>query len=92
MCIGKSQKNKNIEEANFTMDASRIPDNPFPYNEIDSRKFLRLVEIEKHLKMDKYDKVEKVTYSKPKPESGESTCFRVKCPYWFSEVICWKCI
>ena len=82
---------KQIERAAFLLDTLRIPNNPVSINEADSRKFIRLIGIEKHLKMDKYDNVEKITYSKPKPELGEKYCFRVKCPAWFSEVVCWKC-
>jgi len=83
---------KQIEGAAFALDTLRILDNPTAINEADSRKYIRLIGIEKHLKMDKYDNVEKISYKKPKPESGETSCFRVKCPYWYSEVVCWKCI
>ena len=89
MYISKSKLN--IEGANFTLDTLQVPDNPLPINEIDTRRYIRLVGIEKNAKMDKYDRVEKITYTKPKPELGETKCFRVPCPYWFSEIVCWKC-
>lgn len=81
-----------MEHATFSLDTLQIPNNTIPINEIDTRRFIRLIGVEKHLKMDKYDRIEKMTYGKPKPELGETKCYRVSCPYWFSEVVCWKCI
>lgn len=82
---------KKIEGAAFRLDTLMIPDNPVAINESDARRYIRIVGIEKHLKMDKYGNVEKMTYKKPKPESGEKSCHRVTCPYWYKEVACWQC-
>lgn len=82
---------KSMENASFVLDTLKIPDDSSNYNEYDTRQFIRLIGIKHHLKMDKYHNVEKISYKKPKPELGETVCERVKCPSWFSKVICWKC-
>ncbi|QKF93551.1 hypothetical protein QKU48_gp0093 [Fadolivirus algeromassiliense] len=83
--------NKKIEGAGFNLDPLYIPDNPFPIDDVSSRRFFRIVGIDKHLKMDKYGRVEKITYKKPKPESGEISCHRVVCPSVYTNVACWTC-
>ena len=83
---------QNIEGASFTLDPLQLPKSLIPIKEADIRKLVRIPGIGKHVKMDKYDRIERITYSKPKPESGETKCFTITCPSWLSEVVCWKCM
>lgn len=74
------------------MDSLQIPINPMPYNEIDSRKFMRIVGIDEHVKMDKYGRIEEISYKKPIPkEKGETECHKVPCSSWLKNVTCWEC-
>ena len=41
--------------------------------------------------MDKGGRIEYISYSPPKPELGETHCYRVKCLPVYSEVVCWMC-
>jgi hypothetical protein len=75
----------------FSPNVLQMPINPSSYNEIDVRKFYRSIGIDENIKLDKYDNIERVTFDDPKPESGESLCAKVDCPYWLSDVKCWKC-
>jgi len=83
----------NNSDINYEMfnDSLQIPDNGYTINEINTGKYNRLSGIEKHVKIDKYDRIEKITYQKPQKELGETECNKVNCPYWLNEVICWKC-
>lgn len=80
-----------IEGAGFALDTLKIPVNPVAYNEIAVRNYVRIIGIDKHIKLDKYDNVEEVLFKKPTPESGETYCSRVTCPYWMEKLACWKC-
>ena len=82
---------KKIEGAGFDYDPLIIPNNPFPIDEVQGRRLIRIIGIERNLKMDKYGRVEKITFKKPKPELGEKVCSRSKCPNWMTEVVCWQC-
>ena len=86
-----STNRKYIENAAFALDGLYIPDNPVLINEADDRRYIRIIGIEKNLKFDKYDRIEKITYKKPKPEQGETKCYKIQCPNWLEEVICLKC-
>lgn len=84
-------KSTNKEHAAFQLDGLYIPDNPLPNNEANAQRFIRIVGIEYHIKMDKYDRAERITYKPPKPEIGETKCVRTKCPAWYTGVVCWRC-
>lgn len=81
-----------VEEFRFPEYPLYIPNNPTRYNEIDTRRFIRIIGIDKHLRMDKYGDVKSISYSKPLPESGENVCRKVPCPNHIKNVICWKCV
>jgi len=82
----------NKETFVFDLDALHIPENPVAINEVDVRKYYRTIGIDKHAKLDKYNNIEKILYSKPKPEMGETMCYPSSCPSWINNIICWKCI
>ncbi|ARF09730.1 hypothetical protein Indivirus_2_109 [Indivirus ILV1] len=83
---------KSIEEANFLLDDLYIPEDPkqnsVPYG---AGKFIRIIGIAPHLKMDKYNLVESIWFKPPKPNQGEKKCYRVRCKPWYQKVGCWKC-
>ena len=83
--------NKQIEGAGFALDGLYIPQNPERLNEINIRSRYRVVGIDKYVKLDKFDRVDKILYSKPQPDKGETRCYRVNCPNWLETVGCWKC-
>lgn len=80
-----------IETMEFDNDMLRIPNNPSDYDEVQMRRLFRLVAVDQHIKLDKYDNIEKITFKKPKPELGETACDRVTCPKWMKNIACWKC-
>ena len=82
---------RSIEHAAFALDSLRMPLNPESINEIGIRSKYRVVGIDKHIRLDRFDRVEKILYSEPKPEQGETHCGRVTCPNWIEEAKCWKC-
>lgn len=88
--INNSKKVK-IDKFDDPLDMLVIPEYPELYNEIDIKKFIRLVTIEYNLVLDKFNRIKRVTYKKPLPELGETTCYRIKCPAWFENILCWKC-
>ena len=85
-------KPNNRENARFNLDPLRIPDNPSPINELQTRNLIRIVGIERNMKLDAYGRVESITYKKPEPESGQTSCYKVKCPSWMTSTRCWKCV
>jgi hypothetical protein len=80
-----------IENLSQLIDDLKVPDNPVELNDIEIRSRGRIITIDKFYKLDKYDRVEYISYSKPKPEQGETHCSRVKCPKHLDRVICFKC-
>lgn len=86
------RNNKTIEGANFLLDDLYIPEDPkqnsSPYG---AGKFIRIIGIAPHLKMDKFNQVESIWFKKPLPNQGEKKCYRVKCKPWYQKVGCWKC-
>jgi hypothetical protein len=89
--IIKNNKIEGMESVIFLLDTLYIPENPEPINEIVMRTRSRLVGIDTNLKLDTYNRVERILFSEPKPDLGETKCFRVKCPSWLENVYCWKC-
>ena len=83
--------NKVIKGEGFSLDTLRIPVNPVAFNEIAVRNYVRIIGIDKHVKLDKYNNVEKILFKQPTPESGETYCKRVICPYYLENIACWKC-
>lgn len=81
-----------IENASFLLDRISIPQNPETINELQTRNYYGIVGIDKHAKLDKNGRVEKVTYMQPEPESGEKSCYVVECPPWVTNIVCWKCL
>ncbi len=79
------------ENWDSVLDTLNIPENPEVYNEVETRRLIRLIGIEYNAKLDKYNNIEKISYKKPEPELGETNCDRIKCPQWISNVVCWKC-
>ena len=80
------------ENASFALDQLNISQNPELLNEIDARNQYRIIGIDKNIKMDKNGRIEYITYAKPNPEAGESSCYKTKCPSWVTNVICWQCL
>lgn len=82
----------NVEHAAFLLDGLYLPDDPERYDVIDIRSRYRgILGVKPNLKINKNGQIEKITYTKPKPELGETKCNQVICPSWFSHVHCWKC-
>lgn len=79
------------ENWDSVLDMLNIPQNPEIYNEVETRRFIRLIGIEYNAKMDKYNNIEKISYKKPEPEAGETNCRVTNCPQWVSNIGCWKC-
>jgi len=90
------QINKNktsiTENWDSVLDTLNIPQNPEIYNEVETRRFVRLIGIEYNAKLDKYNNIEHISYKEPEPELGETNCERIKCPQWISNIVCWKCV
>jgi len=50
------------------------------------------VEIEKNVRLNKYNRIDEKTIKPPLPRIGETGCHRVICPVWIDETaICWFC-
>jgi hypothetical protein len=81
-----------VEHASFMLDQLRILQNPETLNEIDARVYSRVSAIDHHAKIDKNGRIEHITYQKPSPENGEQSCYKVDCPSWITNIICWKCL
>lgn len=79
------------ENWDSVLDTLNIPYDSSSYNEFETRRFIRLIGIERHAKLDKYNNIEKISYKKPEPELGETDCFITICPSWINSIICWKC-
>ena len=77
--------------SSHVIDQLDIPVNPDSLNAIELRNRGRVVTIEEIYKLNKYDTVEKVLYSIPKPEEGETKCVRTRCPKYLDRVLCYKC-
>ncbi len=83
---------RTIENLDFYDELSlNIPNNPVALNNIQMRNRGRIITIDKYYKLDKYNNIENISYSKPKPEMGENGCYRVKCPKYLDRTICIKC-
>jgi len=86
--------NNNITKETFTLNTLDTLDTPADsqsLNEIDTRRSYRLVGVYTNFELDKFDKVKYLTYPKPEPKSGETYCYKLKCPSWLENVRCWKC-
>lgn len=84
-------KLNDIENWDPLLDTIYIPQNPVDYNEVETRRFIRLIGIDQHVKLDRYDNIDRITYKPPTPELGEKKCFLVNCPSWIKNIGCWKC-
>ena len=84
----------NKEHASFLLDNLNINryQNPEIMNEIESRANYRIITINKHVKLDKNGRIEYITYAKPTSEHGELGCYKVTCPSWITNIVCWKCL
>ena len=80
-----------MQDVRFFLDTLYKPPNTEPINEIGIRSRYRLIGIDEHVKLDRYDRINKILYSKPKPDKGETRCYRVNCPNWIENIACWKC-
>lgn len=80
-----------IEGADFDLDPLHIPEDPTTINDVNIRRYVRIIGIDRDLKFDKYGRIENVTFKKPKPELGEKNCKRFTCPATYTSVACWKC-
>lgn len=79
------------DSESFRSDPLNIPNDPVAINEIGTRKLLRTVGINEHVKLDRYNNIEKQSFKPPIPEIGETKCSIVSCPSWIKNVTCWKC-
>lgn len=89
--IFRRRQVEGLEGTNFYLDTLYKPQEPEVINEIGMRSRYRLTGIDKYVKLDKYDRIDKILYSKPKPDKGETKCYRVTCPSWIELINCWKC-
>jgi len=54
---------------------------------------MRLYGSAKHIRLNKFNRVESVYIKPPLPMTGESRCDKVLCPPWIPDTsICYKCI
>ena len=84
-------KENNKEHAAFLLDGLYIPDNPLGINESNARHFIRTIGIKRHLKIDRFGRIENIWYKPPKPELGEKECHIVPCSPSVKDDICWIC-
>jgi len=68
-----------------------IPYDPEVINDINMWGFYRLIGIIVHYRVDKFNRILRLSFKPPLPDQGETKCTRVTCPLWFSNVACWKC-
>lgn len=82
-----------LSKENFDdpLDILNIPQYPEIYNEYEFNRYIRLVGIVYNIRLTKFNTVKEITYATPKPGLGERQCYKVKCPYWFDNVVCWRC-
>jgi|688.fasta_scaffold804238_1 hypothetical protein len=53
----------------------------------------RLLGIAKHVKLNKFNRIDSIHVKPPVPKIGESKCNKIVCPKWIPEnTICYKCI
>ena len=51
-----------------------------------------VIDVAKHIKLNKFNRVDKVGIHPPKPNHAEKACKKVKCPSFVgSDAECWKC-
>ena len=91
ICLLMMFKNNKNKREGASFNQMSILQNPELTNEIDANNHIRIIGIEKNVKMDKNGRVEYITYAKPLPESGEVACYKITCPAWLNDVVCWKC-
>lgn len=73
-------------------DTLNIPTNPSVLNEIELRNnYFRLMNVTKHIKLDKFGKVDALLVKRPKPTGYEKECHLVTCPNWLTRAACWRC-
>ena len=72
-------------------DGLEIPQNPEPLNDIEIRSRGRVITIDEYYKLDKYNRIEKVLYSVPKPELGQTFCKMVKRPKHLDKGYYYRC-
>ncbi|ARF09609.1 hypothetical protein Indivirus_1_232 [Indivirus ILV1] len=53
---------------------------------------IQSLDITKHIKLNKFNRIDSKTVFPPHPKIGESKCNKVTCPSWIYEnAICYKC-
>jgi hypothetical protein len=91
--ISTHTKTKIIEGADFLRDQLYIPENlELNSDPSNASRFIRIIAIAHHLKLDKYNLVESIWFKPPTPNQGEKKCYRVTCKPWYQRVGCWKCV
>ncbi|QKF94331.1 hypothetical protein QKU48_gp0873 [Fadolivirus algeromassiliense] len=54
---------------------------------------MRLFGAAKHVRLNKFNRIESIHIQPPLPKTGESRCDKVVCPQWVPDnAICYKCI
>lgn len=52
----------------------------------------RITGAAKHIRLNRYNRIDSITLKEPHPKTGETYCSRVICPSWIPDnAICWKC-